>query len=176
MTRYIWRHSGLGHEPLAPVSSQFPFFIWDGPEYGGYAQTINQHEIAAVLSSRIMRSIEKRHRGAVLQEKPIRRMAECMLIYGVLSRREPDQNAKQVAALISEISKDILFQISAGVSMDKFKKLSEEAHDLVIDMSKPQSKRSLHWLLRDCKSFINFDEIDEAVEELAFQATILDRS
>lgn len=138
------------------------------PNRWGYAQTTNQHQIAAVLSSRILHSIRRHHGGAALQEKTIRRMAECALIYRVLSKQAPDQNAKRGAALISEISKDILFQISAGVSMDEFKKLSKEAHDLVIGMSKPQNKRILDWLLKDCKSFISFDEIDEAVDELAF--------
>ena len=122
----------------------------------------------AALSSKIMLSIKKHHGGRALQEKAIRRMAECALIYSALSRQAPDQNAKQGAALISQISKEAMFQISASVSMNRFKKLSKEAHDLVNDISKPQNKRSLHWLLGDCQSFIKFDEIDEAIDELAF--------
>ncbi len=138
------------------------------PNRWAHAQTINRHEIATMLSSKIMRSLRKHHGGASLQAKVIRRMAECALLYGVLSRQAPDENAQQGAALISKLSKDILFQISAGVSMDEFKKLSKEAHDLVIGMSKPQNKRSLHGLLRNCQSLINIDEIDEAVEGLVF--------
>lgn len=138
------------------------------PNRAGYAQTTQQNEIAAALGSKIMQSIRKHHGGKALQKKAIRRMAECALVYRVLSKQARDQNAKQGAALISQISKDILFQISAGVSMNEFKTLSKDAHDLVIDMPKSQNKRKLRWLLRDCKSFINFDQIDEAVDELAF--------
>ena len=148
----------------------FCFFILFAiaPNRWGHAQTTKQREVAAALSSKIMQSIRKHHGGTALQDKAIRRMAECALIYSALSKQAPNQNAKQGAALISQISKEIMFQMSASVSMDQFRKLSKEAHDLVNDISKPQNERSLHWLLRDCQSLIKFDEIDEAIDELAF--------
>lgn len=138
------------------------------PTRWGHAQTTKQHEIAAMLSSKIKRSIGKHHGGMALQEKTIERMAECTLIYEALAKQAPDRSARQGAAIASAISKDILFQISAGVSMDDFKKLSQKAHDLIMGMSKTQDRKRVDWLLTDCRSFLNLDKIDEAVEELAF--------
>jgi hypothetical protein len=136
---------------------------------GAIAQPTEQekHETAVKLSAEITRAIKKRDDGE-LQQKTVRRMAECAFIYSMTSNQDMDANSKYDAALAAEISREILARISIGLSADLFTKIVSEANKSLIDMSKRQDTEWLFRLLKNCKLFHDPNQIDDAVAELTF--------
>lgn len=134
---------------------------------GATAQPSEQekHEMAVRLSKEITQTIKKRG-DLELQQKAVRRMAECAFVYGMASKQDTDANSKYDAALAAEISRLVLVRISVGLTVDLYTKIVSEADKSVLDASKREDTESFLRLLRNCKSFHDPNKIDDAVTEL----------
>ena len=145
-----------------------------GPHAKAQVTKQEKFDIVTKTTSEINRAIKNHRGGNELREKVVRRLAECsflysdMVRYGDKSQAAPDKEIKAKVADASEISSEVMISLAAGFDLDRYKELLRSANDTLRKMNERQDKKQLFLVLRNCKSFFEADEIEDAVIELMF--------
>ena len=122
--------------------------------------------IAPKLSAAINRVIEKHQGGIELREKAIRRLSECSTITGIMSKQKGDAETNARLWSFANLYLEVSVLLASEISLDRYKQIVDVAHDTVMKMPERNDKKELFLLLKNCKSFTDPEEIENALMEL----------
>jgi hypothetical protein len=125
-----------------------------------------KQRVIATLTSEINRAIQKYPSVPEIRDKVVRRVSECAFLFKTLEGASPEPEFKKSLADASDVSREVMVLLAAAMPLDRYKAIVNGAHDSIIQMSKRQDRKELSLLLRNCKSFNELHEIDQAVQEL----------
>jgi hypothetical protein len=141
-------------------------FHFIGAAAGAQLTPEEKQRVVATLTSEINRTIQKYQSVPEIRDKVVRRVSECAFLFKTLGGASPDPELKKSLADASDVSLEVMVLLAAAMPMDRYKAIVNGAHDFIIQMSKRQDRKELSLLLRNCKSFNELREIDQAVQEL----------
>jgi hypothetical protein len=126
-----------------------------------------KQEITSTLATSIKTAIAKHSQVPGIRQKVLTRVIQCSLIYGVLLEHVSEIEAKNALADASEVTRQVFLQLVEGMPMEDFERIVDAAGQLVVKMDWNDKKQKV-LLLRNCKSFNETSEVDDAVSELTY--------
>jgi hypothetical protein len=130
----------------------------------------NKWDVLDVINA-INRAIDKDGASPDLREKVVRRLAECSLAYGTLSRLTTTESAKKGYRQAQQATMDVQTQVAEKMDLERYKQVIQAAQrqtsDMLFDIK--GHEKELAALVKNCKSLNEARDVDNAVRELAQQ-------
>lgn len=146
----------------------FGLFLFIGTVSGAQLTPQEKQRVVAALTNEINKAIQKYQSVPDIRDRVVRRMAECAFLLGTMGKSSPDPELKVTLADVSGVSLEVAVYLAKAMEMEHYKALVNAAGDSIALMSKRQDRKELSLLMRNCKSFNEVGEIDQAVQELTF--------
>jgi len=139
-----------------------------------YAQLTDGDSKWAVIdvTSAINRAIEESKGGVELREKVVRRFSECSLMYGALFKLASNTEAKKNYFQAQGSTMEVQSVIAQPLRLERYKEIEDAAEKSVakmLDVLKRHGQKELVPFLRNCKSFNELKEINNALRELSLE-------
>jgi hypothetical protein len=153
---------------VVAFSTAIGMFLFITAAAGAQLTPQEKQRVIATLTSEINRTIQKYQSVPEIHDKVVRRVCECAFLLKTLGNASPDPELKESLAEAADVSFEVMLLLAAAMNMERYKAIVREAHDFVVQMPKRQDRKEASLLLRNCKSFSEVPEIDQAVQELTF--------
>src|SRR5260370_21106695 len=166
----VWRLGMCVARPRSIIAAlcSVVFFVFTNSASSTQLTPQEKQWVVTTLTSEINTAIQKQQSVPYLRDKVVRRVSECAFLFKTLGNASPDPALKKSLAEASDVSLEVMVLLAAAMPMDRYKTIVNEAHDSIVQISKRQDRKELSLLLRNCKSFNEVKEIDQAVQELTF--------
>lgn len=138
--------------------------------YAQFNDNNNKWDVLDVTTA-INRAIDEDKANPDLREKVVRRLAECSLAYGTLSRLTSTEDAKKSYRQAQQATMDVQAHVAEKLELEKYKQVIQAAQRLTSDMlfDVRGHEKELAALVKNCKSLNEAREVDTAVRELSRQ-------
>ena len=124
------------------------------------------------VTAAINRAIEQSKGGIELRENVVRRFSECSLMYGALSNLATNAEAKKSYFQAEVSTMEVQSVIAEPLQLDRYKEIMDLAKTPVAKLLndlKKHDEKELAPFLKNCKSFNEVKEINNAVRELSLK-------